>query len=87
MNAVFTTDLIRYLARTHGRSEAHYRQAVNDVLNGITEQRAHGHRVQLIGFGSLYTRQQPAGKVRSIRNGESLIVPARRVAAFRGVSC
>jgi nucleoid DNA-binding protein len=30
-----------------------------------------------------YTRQQPAGKVKSIRSGKTISVPARRVAAFR----
>jgi DNA-binding protein HU-beta len=60
-----------------------YHHALTDLLEGITEQRAHGHRVQLIGFGSFYTRQQLAGKVRSLQNGRTLTVPARRVAAFR----
>ena len=52
MKTVFTTDLIRYLARTHGRSQAHYRHALAELLEGITEQLAYGHRVKLIGFGS-----------------------------------
>lgn len=82
-NTVFTTDLIRYLARTHGRTQAHYRQALTELLEGITEQLTYGHRVQLTGFGSFYTREQPAGKVRNLQTGRALAVPARRVAAFR----
>jgi DNA-binding protein HU-beta len=80
---MYTTDLIRYLARTHGRSQEHYRQALADIIDGITTQLTDGHRVQLIGFGSFYTREQPAGTVRSVQTGRTLAVPARRVAAFR----
>lgn len=80
---VYTTDLIRSLARTHGRSQAQYRQTLAEILEGITGHLAHGHQVHLIGFGSFYTREQPTGKVRSFQTGRSMTVPARRVAAFR----
>ena len=35
------------------------------------------------GFGTFYTRQRAAGRVRSVRTGRQVEVPARRVAAFR----
>lgn len=82
-NVVHTTDLIRSLAHMHGPSQAHYRRALAELLEGITLHLAHGQRVQLIGFGSFYTREQPAGTVKSLQTGRTLRVPVRRVAAFR----
>ncbi len=80
---MYTTDFIRYLAHKHRRYQAPYRQALRDILEGITDQLAHGQRVQLIGFGTFYTREQPEGTVTNVRTGRLVKVPAHRVAAFR----
>ncbi len=62
-------------------------KVINQVLEGtlkvIQDTLKSGQEVRLPGFGVFYTRQQPAGKVKSIRSGKTVTVPARRVAAFR----
>jgi DNA-binding protein HU-beta len=80
---IYAADLIRSVAQAHGRSQRHYRQVLNDIVQAITEQLSHGRQVQLIGFGTFYTREQPPGRVKSLQTGTMQNVPARRVAAFR----
>jgi DNA-binding protein HU-beta len=62
-------------------------KVISQVLAGslkvIQDTLRSGGDVRLPGFGVFYTRQQPAGKVKSIRTGKTVTVPARRVAAFR----
>lgn len=53
------------------------------TLDEITRAVVRGETVTLPGFGTFYTRMQPAGTVRHIRTGRRHSVPARRVAAFR----
>jgi DNA-binding protein HU-beta len=42
-----------------------------------------GQPVMLPGFGSFYTRKRQAGKIKHIRTGQMIAVPARRIAGFR----
>jgi DNA-binding protein HU-beta len=62
-------------------------KVISQVLEGslkvIQDTLKSGGEVRLPGFGVFYTLQQPAGKVKSIRSGRTVQVPARRVAAFR----
>jgi DNA-binding protein HU-beta len=58
-------------------------QVLEGSLTVIQDTLKSGGEVRLPGFGVFYTRQQPAGKVKSIRSGKTITVPARRVAAFR----
>jgi DNA-binding protein HU-beta len=62
-------------------------KVIHQVLEGslkvIQDTLKSGGDVRFPGFGVFYTRQQPAGKVKSIRSGSTIEVPARRVAAFR----
>ena len=63
------------------------RRAVSDVISATLETiqwaLKHGHKVTFPGFGTFYTRHQKEGKVRDIRSGKIVTLPARRVAAFR----
>jgi len=53
------------------------------LFDRITEALAEGQPVVFTGFGTFYTRQQPAGKVPQGRTGKMTMFPAHRVAAFR----
>lgn len=79
---LYSTELVRSLARKHRRSQTHYRTALTEILDGITEQLARGHRVTLIGFGTFYTREKAGGKVKDVRTGKLLSYSARRQPAF-----
>jgi len=83
MGNMYKTELIKRVAAQTRLSQ----RAVGDVVNAsqhvITETLREGKAVQFPGFGTFYTRQRQASKVRDVRTGKELAVAARRVAAFR----
>lgn len=79
----YTSDLIRLLSAKHGRSPEHYRGALRELTAAIAEELSRGHSVQLTDFGTFYSLLQPAARIRDIRTGKAMIVPAHRRAAFR----
>jgi DNA-binding protein HU-beta len=80
---LYTSDMIRGLVKRHRRSQAHYRTALAEILEGITSQLERGHSIQLTGWGTFYTRLQPSTHIKHIRTGKPITVPAHQVAAFR----
>lgn len=77
------TEFVRTLAKKHHRSEAHYTQALNDMLAELTQQLAHGKSVPLTGFGTFQLSQRNAATIRNVRGGAALAVPAHRRVHFR----
>lgn len=80
---MYKTDLVRRVARETGVSQRVVAQVLGASLRTIESTLVAGERVRLPGFGAFYTRQHPAARVRSVRSGRPVDVPARRVAAFR----
>jgi integration host factor subunit beta len=56
---------------------------VGAVFDSITDQLAHGGRVELRGFGAFSTRNRDARVGRNPRTGESVQVDAKRVPYFK----
>jgi integration host factor subunit beta len=56
---------------------------VGAVFDSITDQLAHGGRVELRGFGAFSTRKRDARVGRNPRTGESVQVDAKRVPYFK----
>jgi DNA-binding protein HU-beta len=80
---VYKQELIKEVCDETRLSERFIGEVLAASLKVIQETLKAGEEVRLPGFGVFYTRQQPAGKVKSIRTGKTVTVPARRVAAFR----
>jgi nucleoid DNA-binding protein len=80
---LYKTDMIRKLASKHRRSQAHYQAAMTEIFEGITEQLGNGHSITLIGFGTFYARSRAEQKLKDIRSGKMLTVPAHHQVAFR----
>jgi len=80
---MFKTALVRHLARDTGLSQRVVSQVLSASLATIQTTLTGGERVIVPGFGTFYTSQRQAGRVRSVRTGRHVEVPARRVAAFR----
>lgn len=80
---MYTTELIRRVARETGLSQRAARQVLDSSLRTVQAALAAGERVTLPGFGTFYTSDRRGGRVRSIRTGQQIDIPARRVAAFR----
>lgn len=53
-------------------------QAVDIMLEAITEALVEGRRVEIRGFGSFSTRQRKARKTENPRTGKIMNIPARR---------
>jgi DNA-binding protein HU-beta len=80
---VYKQELVRRVSDETFISQRVINQVLDGTLKVIQRTLKSGQDVRLPGFGVFYTRQQKAGKVKSIRTGKTIEVPARRVAAFR----
>ena len=80
---MYKQELIREVSNETHLSERFIGEVLTASLKVIQQALKNGQDVRLPGFGVFYTRVQPAGKVKSIRTGKTVTVPARRVAAFR----
>src|SRR3954469_9014779 len=83
VSEMYKTALVRRVAQETGLSQRVVRQVVGSSLGTIQAALTAGDRVTLPGFGTFYTSQRRAGRVRSVRSGRQVEVPARRVASFR----
>lgn len=83
MSELYTTELVRRVAQETGVSQRVVRQVIGASLRTIETALMAGERVTLPGFGTFSTSQRRAGRIRSVRTGRPVEVPARRVAAFR----
>ena len=80
---IFTATLVRSIALQTGLSQAIVRQVLSASLANVQAALVAGERVTLPGFGTFYTSARQAARVRSVRDGRQVTIPARRVAAFR----
>lgn len=80
---VFTRTLVRRVAQHTGQPQPVVRQVLSSSLATIQDALGAGERVTLPGFGTFYTSERQAARVRSVRDGREMTIPARRVAAFR----
>jgi DNA-binding protein HU-beta len=80
---LYKTMLVRRVAQRTQRPQPVVQQTLTTALDVIAQALARGETVTLPGFGTFYTREQPASSVRAIRSRQPLTVPAHRVAAFR----
>lgn len=80
---LYKTTLVHRVAQRTQRPQPVVQQTLTAALDVITHALARGETVTLPGFGTFYTREQPESRVRPIRGGQPLTIPAHRVAAFR----
>jgi DNA-binding protein HU-beta len=80
---MYKTELAKKVAGETRLSQRAVSEVINATLATIQRALSHGHKVTLLGFGTFYSRHQKEGKVRSVRTGEVVTLPARQVAAFR----
>lgn len=76
-------ELVAAVAEQTMMSKAKSEAAVNAALKAITSELAKGGAVSLIGFGRFEVRRREARSARNPQSGESMLVPARAVPAFK----
>lgn len=64
-------------------SHADMERIVNGMMDEIKTAVAANDSVQLVGFGTFFTRDRAARTARNPQTGESMQVPAKRAPAFK----
>lgn len=77
------TDLINAVAEKGELSKKDATQAVDAVIESITDSLKDGEKVQLIGFGNFEVRERAARKGRNPQSGEEIEISASKVPAFK----
>lgn len=76
-------DLINKVAEETGLSKAQSGDALNAVLNAVTEALKDGDKVTLIGFGTFSLSLRSARTGRNPQTGEAIEIPAKVSAKFK----
>lgn len=77
------SELIAEVSEQAEISKGQAKDAVNAVLNIITDELAEGGKVALAGFGIFETRERPERVARNPQTQETLTVPATVVPKFK----
>lgn len=77
------SELIARVAEVCDMTKKDAAEAVDAVLDTITETLKAGEKVQLIGFGNFEVRNRSARKGRNPQTGEEIQIAASKVPAFK----
>ncbi len=75
--------LVDQLAEATQQSKREAERIVDLVFAGITKALQSGERLDVRGFGSFQVRDRKAKQGRNPRTGETLLIPAKKVAVFK----
>jgi len=76
-------DLVNQVAESANLTKAEAAEAVNAVLNGITDTLKGGGKTTIVGFGTFSTSDRPARTGRNPRTGEAIKIAAKTVVKFK----
>jgi DNA-binding protein HU-beta len=76
-------DLVELIRNTLDCTRADAERVMEALLDGIVDTLKKGEEVSIAGLGIFSTKTRPARTGRNPRTGESIQVPAARVAKFR----
>ena len=77
------TQFISKFAKKSGLSENKAGEALNVIIENITDELKNGEKVTLTGFGTFSTAERASRTGRHPQTGEEIIIPARRVPRFK----
>ena len=77
------SELIERVAAEVGLSKRQAEAAINAFLEGVKDSLKKGEKVLLVGFGTFLVRNRAARKGRNPQTGETITIPAMKVAAFK----
>jgi integration host factor subunit beta len=80
---VTKAELIHEVAESSSLNLSDASEVVETILSGIVEALDSGDKVEVRGFGSFRSRTRKARQGRNPKSGESVSVPAKRVAYFK----
>ncbi len=82
-NNLNKTDLVQSVADEAGITKKDSEKAVTALFESIAGALAQGDKVQLVGFGTFEARSRKEREGRNPSTGETIIVPAQKVPAFK----
>ena len=77
------TELINVVKEKTGLSKKDAEQAVNAVLDTVTEELVKGEKVQIVGFGTFEVRSRSARQGRDPRTNQTITIAASKSPAFK----
>lgn len=77
------SELVGQVAEATQQTKKEAEQIVDLVFAGITEALLSGEKLDVRGFGIFKIRDQKARQGRNPRTGETLLIPAKKVAVFK----
>ena len=82
VNVVGKDELIHQIAAKAGLNLKETSKVIDAFTEVVREDVAQGHEVRLMGFGTWNLRDVAARKVKSIRGGKQITIPARKRVGF-----
>jgi DNA-binding protein HU-beta len=76
-------DLISKVAESAGITKGQAEDALNAVIDGITDALKNDDTVTLIGFGTFSLSKRPARSGRNPQTGETIMIAAKNQAKFK----
>ncbi len=71
------------LSRKNRRAQRHYREAVQEIFEGMQHHLAAGKQLTITGFGTFSTRMHKGGKGMNLHTKTPVEYPAHRRVSFR----
>jgi len=81
-NVIGKDELIHQIAARAGLNLKETSKVIDAFTEVVREDVAQGHEVRLMGFGTWNLRNVAARKVKSIRGGKQITIPARKRVGF-----
>lgn len=76
-------DLVNSISEKTGLSKSKTNQFVDALVDSITESLKRGEKVTLVNFGTFNTAERESRVGRNPKTGESIEIPAKRIARFK----
>jgi DNA-binding protein HU-beta len=76
------TDLVEDIAQETNLSKTKAKEAVDALLESLSQELSSGSKVTLTGFGTFQVKEQKAKRGRNPQTGEVMEIPAKNVVKF-----
>ena len=76
-------DLVNSISQKTGLTKTKTNEVIDAFVESVTESLKDGNKVTLVNFGTFNTSKRDARKGRNPKTGETIEIPATRVARFK----
>lgn len=77
------TELVEKVAASAGLTKTQADEAIKAFVETVTDVLKNGDKISLKGFGTFEVRERNERTARNPRTGETMVVPASKVPAFK----